>query len=136
MKGTTLTAASYDISFALISTFSGAHIDSDCKDHIKFHEDTAAVDFARNTANVEAKEQENRLKLRGNENIATKYHRGVSYHAHIHARGHTPSDMIEDDVFKDYINQFYISTAFIFGRSVPAKTTTKGTVVLQILSKV
>ena len=71
------------------------------------------------------------------------------YDVHIDARGdYMFGEGEEDDTFKDYLNQFTlpelknyykavtISTAFAFGRSVPATTTTKGAVISLILAEV
>ena len=71
------------------------------------------------------------------------------YAVDIDAKGdYTFREGEEDDTFKDYLNQFTlpelknyykavtISTAFTFGRSVPATTTTKGAVISLILAEV
>ena len=150
MKGITVTAPSYDLTKAsLPSTFAGAHVDQDFLAQIKRYQENRAADAAKAVVNTAAKDKFNRDLLRGNELLQSEIM--DIYKIHIDARdycGEMVEDGTEDDVFLGYLNNVTlselknvykavtISTAFAYGRSVPAKTTTKGAVVALILSEV
>ena len=147
LKGITVTAGTFDLSAPMPSTYAGAHVNPSFLEQIKSHQDAVAAKAAAAAANAAAKEKDNRDKLRGNEVLQASII--DIYDVHIDARGdYMFGEGEEDDTFKDYLNQFTlpelknyykavtISTAFAFGRSVPATTTTKGAVISLILAEV
>ncbi len=145
-----MTAGAFDLSAPMPSSYAGAHVNATFLEQIKLHQDAVAAKIAATTANAAAKEKENRDKLRGHEvlqsNIMDIY--AVNIDAARSCTDYTYEEGEEDDTFKDYLNQFTlpelknyykavtISTAFAFGRSVPATSTTKGAVVSLILAEV
>jgi hypothetical protein len=134
----------------LPSTHNGAYANDQFREQIKNFEEYKLAQAKKAAEKVLEREKSNRDMLRGNEVV--KKDLMDTYQEHIDARGDVTQDMIEDetedDGFLHYLAGFSfselknlykaatISAQNPFGRSVPAKTTTKGAVAGLVLKEV
>jgi hypothetical protein len=132
------------------STYNGAYANDQFREQIKNFEENKLAQAKKAAEKVLEREKVNREMLRGNEVV--KKDLMDTYQEHIDARGDVTQDMIEDetedDGFLHYLAGFSlpelknlykaatISAQNPFGRSVPAKTTTKGAVAGLVLKEV
>ena len=151
LKSCTLQATIPDFEkHSLLSTYNGAYANDQFREQIKNFEENKHAQATKAAENVLEREKANRDMLRGNEVVQKDLM--DTYQEHVDARGDVTQDMIVDeteyDRFLHYLAGFTLpalknlykattnSVPNPFGRSVPAKTTTKGAVAGLVLKEV